>query len=169
LTNQSMPHSSQNQVIGWKWRALTFAGVTSIVLAIMDTYDQAGLRTKLYPPPSFLGSTWYGPLLLLLIPLSLFWLSLGMKSRTTKMMGVGVAVLVLLFCFLEIYVCMSAVGSLPSGIPPYGGRVRSFPAGRRIPSNFPGPTLPGLRLERPQFARRHQRSMWSRQTRWSLR
>lgn len=107
------------------WRAGVFATITLIVLTCLMRYEEAGLHTGLYPPPNFLGSTWYGPFALLLIPLSLAWLSFGARPRGYgRRLGVISAVLVFLVCLLLIWAEMSAVGSLPLGIKPYGGWVR---------------------------------------------
>jgi hypothetical protein len=63
-------------------RALIFAFISVVVLTWMERVDQAGLLvTDTWPHPSFIGSTWYGPVLVALIPLSCFWLALSMKIR----------------------------------------------------------------------------------------
>lgn len=111
--------------VGLRGRALVFAVVTIVVLTIFYVWESSVVRTgKVYPIPNFLGSTWYGPILLLLIPISLGWLSVGAKRRTAGVAGLLFTCFVLLVCLYLIYYGMSQVGSLPWGLPPIGGPVR---------------------------------------------
>jgi len=68
--------------IKWPMRALIFLSINVVVLTWMESVDQAGLLvTDTWPHPSFIGSTWYGPVLLALIPLSCFWLAVSIRIR----------------------------------------------------------------------------------------
>lgn len=103
--------------IALKWRALTF-GVTIVLMVVMAAWWlQSTSHLTEYPPQSMLGNTWYGPLLLLLIPLSGAWLSLGAKDRNRRHLGLGCALAVLLICLLLIYISMDFANTLPSWIP----------------------------------------------------
>jgi hypothetical protein len=101
------------QIISLKWRAFVFVVVTAIVLTVMLKYDYAALRTVEYPPRNFLGSTWYGPLALLLIPISLGWLSLAAKSRGARVFGLICSGLVFVIALFFIYILKLAVHTLP--------------------------------------------------------
>jgi hypothetical protein len=90
-----------------------FVVVTAIVLTVMLKYDYAALRPVKQPPRNFLGSTWYGPLFLLLIPVSLGWLSLAAKSRGARVFGLVCTGVVFLVAFFFIYICKLAVHTLP--------------------------------------------------------
>lgn len=96
-----------------KWRAFVFVVVTAIALTVMLTYDYAALRTVRQPPRSFLGSTWYGPLLLLLIPILLGWLSLAAKSRGARVFGLICSGLVFVVALFFIYISKMGVYTLP--------------------------------------------------------
>jgi amino acid permease len=96
-----------------KWRAVVFVVVTTTVLTVLLKYDDAAMRTVQYPPPNFLGSTWYGPLVLLLIPISLGWLSVAAKSRGARVFGFTCTGVVFLLALLFIYNLKRAVHTLP--------------------------------------------------------
>lgn len=99
--------------MGLKWRALLFAVVTAAVLTAMylwETSPHPG--SNIYPPPNFLGSTWYGPLLLLLIPLSLGWWSWGAKRVSATVIRLLLTLLVLIICIQFILVGIGHVRPL---------------------------------------------------------
>jgi hypothetical protein len=103
--------------IALKWRALTF-GITIVLAVVMAArWQQAASHLNDFPPPSTLGNTWYGPVLLLLIPLSGAWLSLGAKDIRRRQLGLGCALALLLISLLVIYISMDFAGTLPSWIP----------------------------------------------------
>ena len=103
--------------IALKWRALTF-GITIVLAVVMAArWQQAASHLNDFPPPSMLGNTWDGPVLLLLIPLSGAWLSLGAKDIRRRHLGLGCALALLLISLLLIYISMDFAGTLPSGIP----------------------------------------------------
>lgn len=101
------------QIIALKWRAFVFVVGTAIVLTVLLKYDYAALRPVKQPPRNFLGSTWYGPLFLLLIPVSLGWLSLAAKSRGARVFGLICTGVVFLVALFFIYICKLAVHTLP--------------------------------------------------------
>ena len=105
----------RSQMIALKWRALVFVVVTVVVISTMITYDYIALHTLPfeYPPRNFLGSTWYGPLALLLIPISLGWLSLAAKSRGARVFGLVWSGAVLVLALFFIYILKLAVHTLP--------------------------------------------------------
>lgn len=82
-----------------KGRAVVFAVVTAVVLAtfyLWETSPHPG--SNIYPDPDFLGSTWYGPVMLLLIPVSLVWWCLGMRRRNARVLGLILALLGFAVC-----------------------------------------------------------------------
>lgn len=104
-------------------RGILFAVVTVVVFSWNFIYDRAKSMESWpdYPPPNFLGSTWYGPILVLLSPLLLFWFIAGVKRPWARALGLFFGILLLLVCLLAIWVAMSAVSTLPAGIPRYNG------------------------------------------------
>lgn len=94
-------------------RALAFLVITGIVVTWMVNYEQAAQHAYTYPRPNFLGSTWYGPLLVLLIPLTLGWMSAAAQRRGARVLGWVCSVLVFLIALLFIYIGMNAVHALP--------------------------------------------------------
>jgi heme/copper-type cytochrome/quinol oxidase subunit 3 len=48
---------------------------------------------QLGPPSNVLGSTWYGPALLLSIPITLAWAAQAIKSRWPRIIGTAAALL----------------------------------------------------------------------------
>lgn len=82
-------------------RLMVFLCVTSLSLAILFTYRED--RT-FYPYPNVLGSTWYGPLLLLSIPATFAWAAQGCKSRLFRILGAATALFVAAACIHLIIV-----------------------------------------------------------------
>ncbi len=79
-----------------KWRVATFATVTAIAIAAYFAYERFHVRGRLYPPENLIADTPYGPILFLLIPLSLVWVFLGAQRRWVRAVGVCVALTILL-------------------------------------------------------------------------
>lgn len=103
-------------MIPLRWRALVFAVVTIVVLTYMHIWDTAAAKPyHVYPIPNLLGSTWYGPFLVLLIPISLGWFSLGAKRRSARALGMVCTVFALIVSFYFTYHGMSHVDTLPLG------------------------------------------------------
>ena len=87
--------------------------VTTTVITVMLEFDNATLRGVEYPRPNFLGSTWYGPLALLLLPISLRWVSMAVKSRKARVFGLTCTGVVFLLALFDIYSMKRAVYTLP--------------------------------------------------------
>ena len=105
-------------------RGILFIIVTTGVVGWSVTYDRAqALESGLgnYPPPNFLGSTWYGAFVLLLSPLLLFWVTAAIGRPWGRALGLFFSILLLVVCLLAIWIAMSAVSTLPAGIPRYNG------------------------------------------------
>lgn len=97
-------------MVDLRWRAVVFAVVTTVVLTtwyLWDISPHPGMN--IYPPPSFLGSTSYGPIMLLLIPAALGWLSLAPKRRYVRVINLLLTMLVFALCVLVIIASIQAV------------------------------------------------------------
>jgi hypothetical protein len=78
--------------------------VTVVAVASYIAYDAFVPRTRMWPPQTLIGQTWYGPFLFLLIPISLGWIALGATRRWVKVLGIVVAsVILLIFVFDMIW------------------------------------------------------------------
>lgn len=97
-------------MIGLKWRTVVFSIVTTVVLATFYAWEASVARTgKVWPMPNFLGSTWYGPVMLLSIPICLGWLSLAPKRRYVRVIGLSLTLAVLAVCILFIVIGIEQV------------------------------------------------------------
>jgi hypothetical protein len=84
-------------ITSMKARAAIFAIITVVILLVLyfwrgpEIYylpHTSGLPDpRPWPPPNVLGSTWYGPVLLLLIPIGLGWIGLAAKNLAGKITG----------------------------------------------------------------------------------
>jgi hypothetical protein len=68
---------------------------------------------RIYPPASLIGHTWYGPTLLILVPIALGLLSAGIKRTWLKLLALGVSVLLLFACLAFVYVIKEQSHTLP--------------------------------------------------------
>ena len=68
---------------------------------------------RVYPPANLIGHTWYGPALLILVPLELAWLFAAIKRTWLKVFALGVSVLLLFACLAFVYVIKEQSGTLP--------------------------------------------------------
>ena len=105
-------------------RGILFVVVTLAVFTWSISYDRARMLEsgpENYPPPNFLGSTWYGALVLLVSPMLLFWVTAATKRPWGRALGLFFSILLLIVCLLAIWIAMSAVSTLPGGIPRYNG------------------------------------------------
>lgn len=112
-------------MVALKWRAVVFAVVTTAVLAAFYLWEASPHPgSNIYPDPDFLGSTWYGPVLLLLIPTSLAWCCLGLVRRHARVLGLILALLVFAVCVQLIIASIEL--TRPWALPwmPSGGPVR---------------------------------------------
>lgn len=112
ITLLSTDESAEMPSIDAAWRGALFAVVTSGVLTWQHLYRIPSPPPRLWPPVTFLGDTWYGPVLFSLIPLSLLWFSLALKRRGLRILGVIASILVGGFCALQIYWHMSMSGKI---------------------------------------------------------
>ena len=69
---------------------------------------------RIYPPANLIGHTWYGPTLLILVPIALGWLSVGIKRTWLKVLAFSLTVLLLLGCLAFIYGIKEQSGTLPN-------------------------------------------------------
>ena len=63
-----------------------------------------GLKEIAPPNPvSVLANTWFGPVLLLLIPALALWTSFGSEDREGFSVGLGISIVLLLICAVAIW------------------------------------------------------------------
>jgi hypothetical protein len=80
-------------------RAIIFTMVTVVAIVGLFSYEPS---RENYPQPNVLGSTWYGPVLLLLVPVMLGWMSLGAKTRGRRIFGLVLALVLAAACVFLI-------------------------------------------------------------------
>jgi hypothetical protein len=68
----------------------------------------------LNPQPNVVGSTWYGSLLVALIPIALGWMCFAIERRWLRVLSLSVTLLLLLACLLEIYGTRYILKTLPA-------------------------------------------------------
>lgn len=119
-----MRTTREKPMVALKWRAVVFASVTTSVLTYWYIWDTSMFDPRRWPMPNLPGSTWYGPFLVLLIPVSLGWLAFAAKRRYARVLGLLCTSLVLIISLYLIYYGKSEVSTLPSWLPPIGGWVR---------------------------------------------
>lgn len=71
-------------------RMIVFLCVTVLSLVTLFSYEE---NRTLYPYPNVLGSTRYGPVLLLSIPIAFAWVAQAFKSRLLRIVGTVAALL----------------------------------------------------------------------------
>lgn len=81
-------------------RLILLLCVTVLSLVILFSYKE---NRTLYPYPNVLGSTWYGPALLLSIPIVFAWVAQAFKSRLLRIVGT-VAALLLAATFVHLII-----------------------------------------------------------------
>jgi len=72
-------------------RVIVFLCVTVLSLSTLFSYEE---NRTLYPYPNVLGSTWYGPVLLMAVPITFAWAAQAFKSRLLRIAGAVAALLV---------------------------------------------------------------------------
>jgi hypothetical protein len=88
-------------------------GITvAAVVTAFATYVPGDIG-RVYPPASLISHTWYGPALLILVPLELAWLFAAIKPTWLKILALGVSVLLLLACLAFVYGIKERSGTLP--------------------------------------------------------
>jgi len=93
-------------------RATVLAATLAAVVIAFATYVPADIG-RIYPPADIISNTWHGPLLIIMVPLALGWLSLAFKSKWLKVASLTVSVLLLLMCLDWIYIVRDMTGTLP--------------------------------------------------------
>jgi hypothetical protein len=73
-------------------RVLWVVVLVTILVAVFWT-KPPGYEHIAVPQPNWIGSTWYGPLLLMAIPVCVAWLSWGARSLFIKVIGLVFSVL----------------------------------------------------------------------------
>lgn len=66
-----------------------------------------------YPTPNLLANTWYGPALVISVPIALGWFSLGLQRRGLRVLSLSLSVLLLLAGLYVIYIARAMGGTLP--------------------------------------------------------
>lgn len=94
-------------------RALALAVSVLGVWAAFETYVPGDIG-RTYPPANLIGHTWYGPTLLMLVPIAFGWLSMGIRRTWLKVLALSLTVLLLLCCLIFIYVVKEQSGTLPN-------------------------------------------------------
>lgn len=96
-------------------RIRAFALAVSVlgVWTAFETYVPGDIG-RTYPPANLIAHTWYGPTLLVLVPIAFGWLSVGIKRTWLKVLAVSLAVLLLLACLLFIYLTKEEASTLPN-------------------------------------------------------
>jgi hypothetical protein len=91
--------------------ALLGVTVAAAVIAFA-TYEPQDIG-RLYPPANIIANTWYGPVLVLLVPIAFGWLCLGISKTWLKVLALGLSVLLLLACVTWIYAVREQSGTVP--------------------------------------------------------
>jgi hypothetical protein len=83
-------------MVSVKHRAMIF-GVVVLATILVGAFWEGppGHESSGIPPePNWIGSTWYGPALLISIPICLAWLSWGVRNEFIKGLGLVLSMLV---------------------------------------------------------------------------
>jgi hypothetical protein len=80
-------------MVSVKVRAIVLGALVLTTIALMVFWEPAGYEIIHAPEPNWIGSTWYGPALLIAIPVCLAWLSWGSRNEFIKGMGLVLSVL----------------------------------------------------------------------------
>ena len=82
-------------MVSVKHRAMVLGVVVLATILVMVFWKEPpGLESSGIPPePNWIGSTWYGPTLLIAIPICLAWLSWGVRNEFIKGLGLALSVL----------------------------------------------------------------------------
>jgi hypothetical protein len=83
-------------------RLVMFPIVIAIAIWSDIAYDRFHVPGRSYPRETLITDTWYGPLVFLLIPLSLGWAALAAKRRWARVLGLCVSGLLLLIFLIWI-------------------------------------------------------------------
>jgi hypothetical protein len=82
-------------MVSVKHRAMVLGVVVLATILVGVFWGPPGHESSGMPPqPNWIGSTWYGPTLLIAIPICLAWLSWGVRNEFIKGLGLVLSVLV---------------------------------------------------------------------------
>jgi len=93
-------------------RVVALAVSVAAVAIAFASYVPADIG-RIYPPANIIANTWYGPALILLVPVALGWLAVGIRRRWLRVLTVCLAILLLLGCLDWIYVVREMSGTVP--------------------------------------------------------
>jgi hypothetical protein len=90
-------------MVSVKHRAMILGVVVlATILVLVFWKKPPGYEDIIVPEPNWIGSTWYGPALLIAIPICLVWLSWGVRNAFIKGIGLVLSVLVAAACVFLI-------------------------------------------------------------------
>jgi hypothetical protein len=109
---QTASGSRTHKRISLSVRAIVLAiCVLALILAFATfTPEDVG---PLNPPPNVIGSTWYGSLLVVLVPIALGWLCFAIDRRWLRVLSLSLTLLLLFVCLLEVYGTRYILKTLP--------------------------------------------------------
>lgn len=82
-------------MVSVKHRAMVLGVVVLATILVMVFWKKPpGYELIAAPEPNWIGSTWYGPALLISIPICLAWLSWGVRNGFIKGLGLVLSALV---------------------------------------------------------------------------
>lgn len=87
--------------------AVSVAATFFAVVTYVPDIDQT------YPTPNILSNTWYGPALVISVPIALGWFSLGLQRRWLRVLALSLSILLLLGGLYVIYIERAMGGTLP--------------------------------------------------------
>ena len=98
-------------------RASVFAVAVGATVLAFATYVPPDIG-RISPPANILANTWYGPLLVIAVPIALGWFGLGMRRKWSKFLILALAILLLVVGLHWIYLVRLMSGTLPEFIMP---------------------------------------------------
>jgi hypothetical protein len=93
-------------------RAAVLGITVAAVVISFATYEAPDID-RLYPPANIVANTWYGPVLVLLVPIAFGWLCLGIKRNWLKVLALCLSVVLLFACATWIYAIREQSGTVP--------------------------------------------------------
>ena len=93
-------------------RAIVLAICVLALILAFATYTPEDVG-PLRPQPNVVGSTWYGSLLVVLVPIALGWMCFAIERRWLRVLSLCLTLLLLLACLNEIYGIRYILKTLP--------------------------------------------------------
>lgn len=90
-------------MLSMKWRVVIFAVVTVAALLTISLWPAEWLRYRPFSKAMNIGLTWWGPSLLLLIPVLLCWVSFASKDREGVLIYLSMALVLFGFFVLLMW------------------------------------------------------------------